>query len=83
MPSNRDLKDFSGNKSTIKSKIILTVWFPIQHLVFKSAFLPSAVRPILLKLFGASIGRSVFIRRGVKVHFPWNLEIGDNCWIGE
>lgn len=29
------------------------------------------------------MGRRVLIRRGVGVHFPWNLEIGDDCWIGE
>ncbi len=37
----------------------------------------------MLKIFGANIGQRVLIRRGVKVHFPWNLEIGDDCWIGE
>ena len=29
------------------------------------------------------MGTGVSIRRGVRVHFPWNLEIGDQCWIGE
>ena len=72
-----------GTGFTLPTKMRFVLWFPIQHVFFKSSFLPYAVRPFLLKLFGASIGRRVFIRRGVKVHFPWNLEIGDDCWIGE
>jgi putative colanic acid biosynthesis acetyltransferase WcaF len=23
------------------------------------------------------------VRRNVRIHFPWNLEIGDFCWIGD
>jgi putative colanic acid biosynthesis acetyltransferase WcaF len=81
---SRALSEFSkGAGFTHRTKIRFVLWFPFQHLIFKSAFLPSAVRPVLLELFGASIGRRVFIRRGVRVHFPWNLQIGDDCWIGE
>lgn len=80
----RTLSEFSkGTGFTLCTKIRFVLWLPIQHLIFKSTFLPSAVRPFLLNLFGASTGHRVFIRRGVKVHFPWNLEIGDDCWIGE
>ena len=80
----RNLNVFTGGTGfTLPTKMRFVLWFPIQHVFFKSSFLPYAVRPFLLKLFGASIGRRVFIRRGVKVHFPWNLEIGDDCWIGE
>ena len=81
---NRDLRAFSGSSNfTLLRKIQLGTWFYAQHVFFKSAFFPSSLRPLFLKLFGASIGRRVLIRRGVRVHFPWNLEIGDNCWIGE
>jgi len=62
---------------------VLGVWILVQHSFFKSAFIPSLLRPLILKLFGASVGRRVLIRRGVRVHFPWNLAIGDDCWIGE
>jgi putative colanic acid biosynthesis acetyltransferase WcaF len=65
----------------LKARIAL--WFIVQHLVFKGTFTPLSLRPTLLRIFGSSIGRRVFIRRGVKIHFPWNLEIGDDCWIGE
>ena len=41
------------------------------------------LRILLLRAYGAKIGSGVLVRRGVKVHFPWNLEIGDDCWIGE
>jgi putative colanic acid biosynthesis acetyltransferase WcaF len=41
------------------------------------------MRCFVLSLFGASIGKRVIFRNGVKVQFPWNLEIGDDSWIGE
>ncbi len=45
--------------------------------------MPSFLRPIILRVFGATVGTGAIIRRGVRVHFPWNLVIGDDCWIGE
>jgi len=81
---NRDLSAFPGSAIfTLLRKIQLGTWFCAQHIIFKSSFFPSSLRPLLLNLFGASVGRGVLIRRGVRVHYPWNLEIGDNCWIGE
>ena len=81
---NRDLRAFAGGTGfTLLRKIRLGLWFFVQHLFFKSPLLPPMFRRILLRLFGASVGSGVLIRRGVRVHFPWNLEIGDGCWIGE
>ena len=51
--------------------------------MFRFTFLPSVIRTVILRTFGASVGSGVLIRRGVRVHFPWNLEICDGCWIGE
>ena len=80
----RNLKAFSGSTGfTVSRKVRIGFWFLAQHIFFKSAFFPSALRPLLLRFFGASIGHGVLIRRGVRVHLPWNLVIGDNCWIGE
>lgn len=41
------------------------------------------MRAWLLITCGAQIGKGLVIRPTVKVFFPWNLVIGDNCWIGD
>lgn len=45
--------------------------------------MPTNFRPIILRFFGAKIGRDVLIRQRVKIHWPWKLEIGDHSWLGE
>jgi putative colanic acid biosynthesis acetyltransferase WcaF len=80
----RDLGAFIGGTGfTPLGNCRLALWYLVQHLAFKHPLLPSRLRSVLLRLFGAKIGRRVIIRRGVRVHFPWNLEIGDDCWVGE
>jgi putative colanic acid biosynthesis acetyltransferase WcaF len=40
-------------------------------------------RRFALRLFGATVGRKVLVRPGVRVTFPWKVVIGDYCWIGD
>jgi putative colanic acid biosynthesis acetyltransferase WcaF len=63
--------------------IVQALWFAVQNLLFSKWWLPAAFRPLLLRLFGASIGQNVIIRHRVRVLWPWKLHVGDNCWIGE
>ncbi len=59
-------------------------WFLFNLLVFKSSLFPFyTIKVLLLKLFGASIGRGLIIKPGVSIKYPWFLRIGDFCWIGE
>ena len=78
----RNLSAFTSDGDQ-RHKFILIAWWVIQNTIFKSFLLSSATRVHLLRLFGADLGSGIIIRRGVSVHFPWNLKIGDNCWIGE
>lgn len=80
----RNLKDFSGGIAFSPVAFIgLVSWAILQNTIFKSFFYTSRFRVLSLRLWGASIGTGVQIRRGVKVQFPWNLTIGNDCWIGE
>ena len=58
-------------------------WLVAQALLLASPLPGSRLRVWLLKLFGARIGRHVTIKPGVRVKFPWRLQIGDHTWIGE
>jgi putative colanic acid biosynthesis acetyltransferase WcaF len=66
-----------------RSKLWQGVWFAVMNLVFAKWWLPSRLRPAILRAFGAKVGERVLIRARVRVLWPWKLEIGDDCWIGE
>ena len=60
------------------------IWFFLGHPLLRSSLITSsAFRSMLLRLFRAKIGRNVYLKPGVKVKFPWYLEIKDHSWIGE
>jgi len=40
-------------------------------------------RRVLLRAFGAKVGKGVYMKPGLRVKFPWYLEIGDHSWLGE
>ncbi|GAA4328340.1 putative colanic acid biosynthesis acetyltransferase [Mucilaginibacter gynuensis] len=60
------------------------LWFYINAIVFKNSLLPfSGLKVLLLRLFGASIGKGVVIKPCVNIKYPWHLTIGNHTWVGE
>lgn len=80
----RDLNLFRSDIDYLVSqRFQIFLWVLIQHFFFSKFFLPRKFRPFLLRLAGAKIGEGVIIKSGVKIHLPFNLEVGDHTWIGE
>lgn len=73
-----------GNFKRTRSKFVEALWILIEFLLVSNPLqVSSGVRAWALRAFGARIGANVLLRPRLRVKFPWNLEIGDNCWIGE
>ncbi|MFN0219990.1 MAG: WcaF family extracellular polysaccharide biosynthesis acetyltransferase [Hyphomicrobium sp.] len=81
---NVRLKDYdTAGFDRGRSRAIEGLWLLLDA-CFVSSWLPgSAHRRLLLKVFGAKIGRGVAIKPHVRIKFPWKLTIGDDTWIGE
>jgi putative colanic acid biosynthesis acetyltransferase WcaF len=66
-----------------------SAWFVQFWWLFDAVFVrptPQALyfwRRFALRFFGAKIGSKVLIRPGVRITYPWNVVIGDCCWIGD
>lgn len=73
-----------GNFVHKRSLFVLMLWLPIEALIINNRLnVLSSLRVSLLRLFGAKIGKNCRFLHALKVKFPWNLEVGDNCWFGE
>ncbi len=59
-------------------------WFVLNGLFIKASLIPIySFKVFLLRSFGATMGIGIIIKPGVIIKYPWLLEIGDHCWIGE
>lgn len=64
-------------------------WFEALWYVAKCLFFlppwpfPSRLKCMVLRWFGARVGKGVRIKPRVNIHFPWKFIVGDFTWIGE
>ena len=74
----------SGNFQRTRSRSVEALWMIVEFLLVSNPLqISSRIRKWALQLFGARIGVNVIMRPRLRVKFPWNLQIGDNCWVGE
>lgn len=79
-----DLRNFRGDGYDKGRNVVWqALWFAAQNLVVKQWWCPAALRVAILRRFGAQLGARVLIRHGVRIHWPWKLSVGSDCWIGE
>jgi putative colanic acid biosynthesis acetyltransferase WcaF len=79
-----DLSKFNNDWYKPGSKLKRAFWY-----LFNVSFLLNPMNPfsglkkLVLRMFGAKIGKGVVLKQRINVKYPWKLEIGDNSWIGE
>ncbi|SNT40777.1 putative colanic acid biosynthesis acetyltransferase [Rhodococcoides kyotonense] len=80
----RSLAGFTGvGYDKGRSVWVQGLWMVVSTSVLGRWWFPNSLRIRVLRVFGASIGRGVLIRHGVKIHWPWKLTVGNDSWIGE
>jgi putative colanic acid biosynthesis acetyltransferase WcaF len=73
----------TGPSFSFKNRIGRLVWTIASVLLFRLSPKPlHGWRSIVLRLFGAKVGKGVHIYPGVKIWAPWNLTLGDECGVG-
>ena len=80
-----ELEKFStGNFDKGASSLKIILWYFVNALIVRASWNPfMGIKILLLKVFGAKIGKGLVIKNNVCIKFPWKLAIGDNVWLGE
>lgn len=68
---------------TISNKLARAGWYGVYWLLFRLTPPPlHAWRAMLLRCFGANIGKRVKVYGSARIWAPWNLSMGDDSCIG-
>ncbi len=74
----------TGNFDKGAGELKIIAWYFINALLVRASWNPFMnIKIILLRAFGAKIGRGLVIKNNVTIKFPWKLTIGNNVWLGE
>jgi putative colanic acid biosynthesis acetyltransferase WcaF len=67
-----------------RSNLVVLLWWFVQGTLFRfSLHQMYSWRSMLLRLFGAEIGKNVKIRPSAKFTYPWKVAIDDFSWVGD
>ena len=67
-----------------RGSLVRALWYFANVLLLQNPLNPlSSLKVLLLRIFGAKVGKGVVLKPSINVKYPWNLRIGDHCWIGE
>lgn len=67
-----------------RGRAVEAMWWIAKVLFIQSNVpWPMGMKRALLRMFGAQVGKGLYIRSRVNIHFPWKLSIGNDVWIGE
>lgn len=65
-------------------KLKQALWYFVNALVVRASWNPfMGLKVYMLRLFGARIGKGLVIKNNVIIKSPWNLVVGNYCWLGE
>jgi putative colanic acid biosynthesis acetyltransferase WcaF len=73
----------TGPSFSFRNRLFRLAWGLVDTVLFR--FSPKPLhgwRVFLLRRFGAKVGHGVHVYPGVKIWAPWNLDLEDECGIG-
>ncbi|MFT4601110.1 MAG: putative colanic acid biosynthesis acetyltransferase WcaF [Arenicella sp.] len=79
-----DLSKFNNDWYKPGNKLKRAMWYFFNVTFLLNPMNPfSGLKKMVLRMFGAKIGKGVVLKQRINVKYPWKLEIGNYSWIGE
>ena len=74
----------TGPSFTLGNRAARLLWNAVWLVLFRPSPRPlHGFRALLLRAFGARLGRNCHVYPGVRIWAPWNLKMGDDCGVGD